>query len=90
MRKKIHTLVIKLKPNESAMYKSTIGLNPVSALVVVWLPLSSAPMFATCVPAKAKNRNMVVPMNSPIDATKSRSTLSWSPMKSRTDKTYGL
>lgn len=69
IRKKIQTLVIKLKPNERAMYNSTIGLKPFSALVVVF---SFDPMFATWVPANAKKRNMVVPMNSPIDATKSK------------------
>lgn len=34
IRKKIHTLTIKLKPNEREMYINTIGLKPVFAFVV--------------------------------------------------------
>lgn len=56
---------------------STIGLKPVEAFVVVWLlvvvpalatcaesqrrSVSECPVQPTCVPAKAKNKNMVVP-----------------------------
>lgn len=58
IRKKIQTLTIKLKPKDSEMYMSTCGLKPVSAFVVVLV--SVAPMLATCVPANAKKRNMVL------------------------------
>jgi len=51
-------------------------LNPVAPPDVVLLvdALSEDAedwMLATCVPAKAKKRNMVVPTNSPMVATKS-------------------
>ena len=71
MRKKIHTFTIKLNPNTILIYSSTVGLNPVASPVVVllWL-LAFEPMLATCVPANAKKRNMVVPTNSPMKATK--------------------
>lgn len=51
-------------------------LNPVAPPEVVLLVEEESDealdwMLATCVPAKAKNRNMVVPTNSPIVATKS-------------------
>jgi hypothetical protein len=68
--KKTQTLTIREKPKTRAMYSSTSGLNPVSDPVVElceFLP----PTLATCVPANAKNRNMVVPTNSPMAATKS-------------------
>ena len=71
--KKIQTFTIKLKPKQTAMYKSTVGLKPVEAFVVV-LSVVAAPALATCVPAKAKKRNMVVPTNSPTVATKSASS----------------
>jgi hypothetical protein len=69
IRKKTHTLTIKLKLKTSAMYKRTLGENPVASPVVVFEP-SLEPMLATCVPEKAKKRNMVVPTNSPTKATK--------------------
>ena len=50
-------------------------LNPVAPPDVVLLvdALSEVEdwMLATCVPAKAKKRNIVVPTNSPMVATKS-------------------
>lgn len=48
------------------MYMVVVTLKAVEFVVV---------MFAIEVPAKAKNRNMVVPTNSPTVATKSVSTL---------------
>lgn len=58
MRKKIHTLTMRLKPKETDMYNITMGLNPTVAFVVV----DSLGVFdcalATCVPAKAKKRNL--------------------------------
>jgi hypothetical protein len=55
MRKKIHTLTASEKPNASAMYKSTpMFMEPVPRR-----------LLATCVAAKAKNRNRKVPTNSP-------------------------
>lgn len=71
IRKNTQTLTIRLNPNDREMYSNTIGLKPVSALVVELFTPLPAPMFATCVPAKAKNKNIVVPMNSPSAATKS-------------------
>ena len=47
-------------------------------MVVVLELLLDEPMFATWVPAKAKKRNMKVPTNSPIKATKSnQASVSW-------------
>lgn len=46
-------------------------LKPVLLLEVVFVPEADDPIFATCVPAKAKKRNIMVPVNSPIVATKS-------------------
>lgn len=72
MRKNIHTLTMREKAKTRAIYCSTGGENPVSAPVVVLLSeVSWVPMLATCVPEKAKKRNMVVPTNSPIKETKS-------------------
>lgn len=68
MRKKTHTFTIKLKPNERAMYSSLIGLNPVTWFVMVPAGVS-LPIFAISAPANAKKRNIVVPTNSPIEAT---------------------
>jgi hypothetical protein len=68
MRKKIQTLTIKLKPKETEIYSITIGLNPAVAFVVVSTGVLEW-AFATCVPAKAKNKNRVVPTHSPIAAT---------------------
>ena len=52
-------------------------MKPVAAPDVVLLVFEEESeaadwMFATWVPAKAKKRNIVVPTNSPIVATKSR------------------
>jgi hypothetical protein len=47
-----------------------VGEKPFAAPVVVLSLVATAPMLATCVPAKAKKRNMVVPTNSPTKATK--------------------
>ena len=47
----------------------TIGLKPAVAFVVVDSAGVFDWAFATWVPAKAKNRNMVVPTHSPIAAT---------------------
>ena len=47
----------------------TMGLNPAVAFVVVASAGVLECAFATCVPAKAKNRKSVVPTHSPIDAT---------------------
>ena len=71
IRKKIQTFTIRLKPKATAIYNSTMGLKPVAAPVVEFCELSWAPIFATWVPAKAKKRNIVVPTNSPMVATKS-------------------
>lgn len=71
MRKKIHTLTMRLNPNTTEMYSRTVGEKPVASPVVVFdSSLAVEPMLATCVPANAKKRNMVVPTNSPIKATK--------------------
>ncbi|CRJ80298.1 hypothetical protein BN1708_000209 [Verticillium longisporum] len=75
MRKKIHTLTMREKPNATEMYMSTPTSKPVVSPVVVLLSLPPESvtldrMLATSVPAKAKKRNMVVPTNSPIEATK--------------------
>lgn len=70
MRKKTHTLTMREKENTSAMYKSTFGEKPVASPVVVFDSLAPDPMFATCVPENAKKRNIVVPTNSPTNATK--------------------
>jgi hypothetical protein len=52
------------------MYNSFDGsIPPVLEPVVVLLAVDPAPMFATCVPPNAKNKNRVVPTNSPIIAT---------------------
>lgn len=76
MRKKIQTLTMREKAKTRAMYWSTAGEKPVSAPVVVFdSELSLEPMFATWVPENAKKRNMVVPTNSPMKATKSRGWL---------------
>jgi hypothetical protein len=77
IRKKIQTFTISEKAKTKAMYCRTAGEKPVSAPVVVLLleALAEEPMLATWVPAKAKKRNMVVPTNSPIKATKSRGDL---------------
>lgn len=71
MRKKIHTFTIRLNPKTMEMYSSTVGEKPVASPVVVFeSELAADPMLATCVPAKAKKRNIVVPTNSPMKATK--------------------
>jgi hypothetical protein len=71
IRKNIHTFTIKLKPNTTLIYSSTVGLNPVASPVVVFESEEALdPMLATCVPANAKKRNIVVPTNSPMKATK--------------------
>ena len=72
MRKKTHTFTMRLNPNTTLTYSSTMGENPVASPVVVLAASgdAEAPMLATCVPAKAKKRNMVVPTNSPTKATK--------------------
>jgi hypothetical protein len=62
IRKNIQALTIKLKPKDRAIYKVVEGLNE----------LSPGVLFAVVVPAKAKNKNMNVPMNSPTRATKSK------------------
>lgn len=54
---------MRLKPNASEMNMIVPGLNAVPTVVAV--------RFADVVAAKAKKRNMVVPTNSPINATKS-------------------
>ena len=73
IRKKIQTLTIRENAKTRAMYCSTGAENPVSAPVVVFeLLLLEEPMLATCVPEKAKKRNIVVPTNSPMKETKSR------------------
>lgn len=77
MRKKIHTLTMSEKAKTSAMYCRTAGEKPVSAPVVVLESLPEDPILATWVPANAKKRNMVVPTNSPMKATKSRRRLVW-------------
>jgi hypothetical protein len=64
------------KPKMMEMYKYTETLKPVAPPDVVLLveeeELDAEDwMLATWVPAKAKKRNMVVPTNSPIVATKS-------------------
>jgi len=70
MRKKIQAFTARLKPNESEMYRSFDGSTPpVVAPVVLLFAVVPAPMFATCVPPKAKKRKKVVPINSPIIAT---------------------
>jgi hypothetical protein len=69
MRKKIHAFTIRLKPNDSEMYSSLVGLNPTLPPVVVPAGVLE-PMLATSVPANARKRNMVVPTVSPIDATR--------------------
>lgn len=56
-------------PKLREMYMRVAILNPVAWPVVLLSAVSPAPIFATCVPANAKKRNMVVPMNSPIIAT---------------------
>lgn len=72
MRKKIQTLTISENEKTSAMYCSTAGEKPVSAPVVVLEPDAAlVPIFATWVPENAKNRNIMVPTNSPMKATKS-------------------
>lgn len=71
MRKKIHTFTIKLNPNTTEIYSKTVGENPVASPVVVFSSDDAFdPMLATCVPANAKKRNIVVPTNSPTNATK--------------------
>lgn len=70
IRKNTQTLTMRLKLNTRAMYKRTLGEKPVASPVVVLDSELPAPMLATWVPAKAKNRNMVVPTNSPTKATK--------------------
>ena len=73
MRKKIQTLTMREKAKQRAIYWSTAGEKPVEAPVVVLeFELAFEPMLATWVPEKAKNKNMVVPTNSPMKATKSR------------------
>lgn len=72
MRKKIQTLTIREKAKTRAIYWRTAGEKPVSAPVVVLVSdWAEEPMLATWVPEKAKKRNMVVPTNSPMKATKS-------------------
>lgn len=71
MRKKIQTLTMRENPKTREMYCRTGGEKPVSAPVVV-LEDPADLIFATCVPEKAKKRNMVVPTNSPTKATKSK------------------
>jgi hypothetical protein len=75
MRKKIQTLTMSEKAKTRAMYCKTAGEKPVAAPVVVLESLPLEPMLATWVPAKAKKRNMVVPTNSPMKATKSKGGL---------------
>ena len=75
MRKKIQTLTMSEKAKTRAMYCKTAGEKPVAAPVVVLASLPLEPTLATWVPAKAKKRNMVVPTNSPMKATKSREGL---------------
>jgi hypothetical protein len=71
MRKKIHALTMRLKPNDREIYSNVAGLNPVAAPVVELSAVCPAPILATCVPPKAKKRNRVVPTNSAITATMS-------------------
>jgi hypothetical protein len=76
MWKQIHTLTIRENPNTSAICRFTEVLNPVAHPEVVLLVEEDADqacdwMLATWVPASAKKRNMVVPTNSPMVATKS-------------------
>lgn len=51
------------------------GLKPVADPVVLWFVEFPDPILATCVPAKAKKKNMKVPTNSPMKATKSVESL---------------
>jgi hypothetical protein len=48
-----------------------MGEKPAASPVVVLEEEALEPMFATWVPEKAKKRNIVVPTNSPMKATKS-------------------
>lgn len=67
MRKNIHTLTMRLKPKEIAMYNITIGLNPTVAFVVVDSLGVFDWAFATCVPANAKNKNLDIIRTDPLD-----------------------
>lgn len=80
MRKKIQTLTMRENPKIRAMYRRTETSKPVAPPEVVLavaglLLLAEELMLATWVPLKAKKRNMVVPTNSPMVATKSRKSL---------------
>ena len=67
MRKNTQTLTARLKPNDRLMYSNTDAL----ALNGPVVGFAAAIKFATCVPAKAKNKNRNVPTNSPRKATSS-------------------
>jgi hypothetical protein len=73
--KKTHTLTIRLNPKVNAMNKSTLVFGAcvilLSCCPAVAGLLAMADVFATCVPPKAKNRNMKVPANSAHMATSS-------------------
>jgi hypothetical protein len=76
MRKKIQTLTMSEKAKISATYCVTMGEKPVDAEVVVLGVGEEESMLATWVPEKAKKRNIVVPTNSPMKATKSMGKVS--------------
>ena len=68
-----------------------MGEKPAASLVVVLSEgFAEESMLATCVPEKAKKRNMVVPTNSPIKATKSvAGCFSKDKRISAVERTYG-
>lgn len=59
-----------------AMYVCLFVSKPVTPDVVVLVSVLPVGILATPVPEKAKNKNMVVPTNSPMAATRSVSKLS--------------
>ena len=69
MRKNTHALAAREKPKLSDMYKSWEGFFCCTVVITVLPVLVFEEMLATCVPAKAKNKNAIVPTNSPSMAT---------------------
>lgn len=59
---KAQTFTIRLKPKAKAMYSRLLVEGSFAAL--------AGAVLATCVPAKAKNKNKKVPTNSPIPKTR--------------------
>jgi len=69
--KNIHTFIVSEKPKDKAMYCKVVALGAWDNVLFAFSAfpvVASAAWFATCVPTKAKKRNMKVPLSSAMKA----------------------